>query len=42
MLHHMILIEWNTIFLQQIKYTLKFYDILLKCKISIIIVEYFL
>ena len=42
MLSHMIFIEWNTIFIQQIKYPFKFSDIIFKYKIIFILVEYFL
>ena len=42
MLEHMLLVEWDTIFFQHIEKPLKLCDILLKCEISLIIVEYLL
>ena len=42
MLDHLLLVEWNTIFLQHIEKILKFCDILLKCESSLILVEYLL
>ena len=40
MIHHLILVEWSTIFLQDIENPLKFFDILLKFESSLIMVEY--
>ena len=40
MLDHLLLVEWDTIFPQNIENPLKLYDILLKCEISFILVEY--
>ena len=40
MLDHLLLVEWNTMFIQHIENTLKIYDILLKCEISLTLVEY--
>ena len=42
MIHHLILIYRNTVFIQHIKQPLKFCDMRLKYKISLILVEYFL
>ena len=40
MINHMLLVKWDAIFFQHIENTLKICDILLKCEISLIIVEY--
>ena len=40
MLGHMLLVEWDTIFPQNIEKPLKLYDILLKCEIIFTLVEY--
>ena len=42
MLDHLILVEWDTIFSQHIENPLKLCDILLRCEISLILVEYLL
>ena len=42
MLNHLLLEEWDTIFLQHIENPLKICDILLICESSLIIVEYVL
>ena len=42
MLDHLLLVEWNTIFLQHIEKPLKFYNILLNYESSLILVEYLL
>ena len=42
MLDHLLLMDWGTIFFQHIKYPLTLCDILIKCKSSFILVEYFI
>ena len=42
MIYHMLLVEWDTIFPQNIEKPLNICDILLKCEISLILLEYLL